>query len=357
MINFKEEMMNLAKISLSKKEMKRDVFIAFKYFGWDGLGGSSMQLAGSEYGLTRERVRQITGKVVSKMIANKEGKTPLLKKLLEMISDLSPASADRVEEILKPHGLNGQRIEGVLNAARCLEIPGSHLRIVEDFGVRFVVSSDMVDRPRKIMSMAQKAVSHKGLINIELLKKALPETRSSSAYSFIRDVISVREDTVWLDKDHTWVWFKDAPRNRLITCLSKMLSVFTTTDLNSIREGANRYYRKGKRTSPEVIAPDNILINFINSWGHVSYSKAGIIRKKDIFEAVIDPLDMEQSIALFILNQPGKIAREKELENAIVPDIDGETHPKKYNFSIALNYSPLVRKGEKRGQYVANGTI
>lgn len=357
MTYFRQEMLHLAEKSLSKKEMKRDILIASRYFGWDGQGGSSMQVAGDEHGLTRERVRQISGKVVSKMTDGARTELPTLRILLEMIADLSPASADRIEAVLKNHGLNGDRVEGVLNAAKQFNLPGQHLKVIDEFGVRFVVHEDAEKVPSMIMSMAQKMISHQGLININSIIPTISGVNKLTAASLVRDVINTREDASWLDSQNEWVWLKDAPRNRLITCLSKMLSTFTTTCLTSVREGANRYYRKGKKIAQQIDAPDSILISFIDSWGHASYSKAGIIRKNDSFEASIDPLDMEESIALYILNNPGKIAREKELENAIVPDIDGETHPLKYNFSIALNYSPLIRKGDKRGQYVANGTL
>lgn len=316
-----------------------------------------MHAVGQQYHLTRERVRQITGRVVRQMEPLAERKLTTLPRLLELIKALAPASADRIELVLRDEGLGDDRIEGVLNAAKQFNRPGKFIRTIEEYGARFVILPDMEGCVEKIISRAQKLTGHLGLINVEQLFDLLPGIPRTAAVPFIRDVISLRGDAVWLDEDREWFWLRAAPRNRLITCLSKIMTMYASSTLADIRTGVNRYFRKGKSNPPQLTAPDEVLTAFIHSWGQLTCSPAGIVRKTDAFEPLIEPLEMEEALALFILNRPERCAREREMENTLVPLVDGKPHPRKYNFSIALNYSPLIKKGEKRGEYVPTGTL
>lgn len=155
-----------------------------------------------------------------------------------MINAYAPASADRIESLLKNHGLGEDRLEGVLQAARQFNRPGKHLRVTEEFGNRFVILPDMEGSAEKVMAKAQKLTSHVGFICLDELMYLLPGIPRDAALDFIRDVLSLRDDVVWLDEAHEWVWLKDAPRNRLVTCLSKMLTLFASTTLDNVRAGS-----------------------------------------------------------------------------------------------------------------------
>lgn len=356
MNTFRSEITDLVSASVHAKEPSRNTQIAIEYFGWDGQGGTSMQAVGDKHGITRERVRQITNKIVSQMRPEKD-RMIVLPHLLNLIYSLAPANADRIEQLISDQGLNGERIEGVLHAAKHLHMPGKELRITEASGIRFVVLPDMDNAVDKITSLAQRQTSHVGFFHLDDFIEALPPMPRSNAYAFLRDVLVLRDDLVWLDDSREWGWLKDTPRNRLVTCLSKMLTLYASTTLNDIRDGAERYYRKGSKRPPRITAPDSVLRRFLEEWGMAKVSAAGIVRKSNLFIPDILPLDMEESIARYILSTSSKVVREKELESTLVPEKDGEIHPKKYNFSIALNYSPLIKKGPKRGQYVASGSL
>lgn len=78
---------------------ERNNDIAKRYFGFDGKGSSSMQVAGEPYNLTRESVRQITNKISQKLrdtfIVPKE-----LYKAASIIDSNTPAASSDLEEIL-----------------------------------------------------------------------------------------------------------------------------------------------------------------------------------------------------------------------------------------------------------------
>lgn len=355
---FKEEIRALIQAAYTAEELKeRDMNITLRHYGWDGKGGCSLQQTGDEYKLTRERVRQIANSFTKPLLPLAQSNLTTLDELSREMDLLAPARADSVEHKLSGRGLGGDRIEGVLRAVDLFTGQAKRHKVVEENGVRYLIVPGMEGASLKVIAHAQKACSHLGMVNIEDLLYLLPGIPKEQAVNYLRDVLETRADKVWLDQGKTWLWLKSSPRNRLITCIDKMLGVFSSTTLEGILVGANRYFHKGKSGSSELKAPETILTAFISAWGKATVSPLGVVRKSANFKQQSRVLELEAAILDVINEKPEKVAREKELENCIVPVIDGVTHAKKYRFSNALNYSPLIRKGEKRGEYVANGMI
>ncbi len=359
MKTFKEEILALiAEAYPAKNTKERDVSIAMRLFGWDGQGGCSLQKAGDEHGLTRERVRQITNSFIRNLEPLATSHLKTLPLLMEEVNRMAPASAERIEAHLSNMGLGTDRIEGVIKAATLFGSSRKHFRVIEEAGHRYVILPDMEGTATKIIANAQKTCGHLGMVHLEDMLPLLPGIPSESGINYLRDVLSTRDDAEWLDIERTWIWLRESPINRLITCLHKMLSVFSSTTVHSVIVGANRYYRKGSKTNKNKLNPPiDIMTSFINRWGEASASSSGIVRKTASFDSKASVLEFELLIVKAILSKPGKVAREKELENELVPVVDGITHPKKFNFSIHLNYSPLITKGEKRGEYITTGSI
>jgi hypothetical protein len=335
--------------------------ITLRLYGWDGGGGCSLQQAGDEFGLTRERVRQISKAFASELIPQAHQHLTTVQDLVTQIAQLAPASAIRIESALKDHGLGPDRLEGVLKAASLFFDGHKAIRVVQEGEARLVVLPSMEGLSLKINAHAQKACTHMGAVHIESLLYLVPGLPTDKGLSFIRDVLAERSDTVWLDPDHTWAWLKRAPRNRLITCLHKMLSVFSSTTVESVIAGTNRYFRKTKEEgteSPTVLtAPVDVIQALINHWGQATCSEEGRVRKTPRFKSNAKLTEFEKGIVDMIWATPEKICREKTLENALVPLVGDKAHPKKHSFSNALNYSPLIAKGTHRGEYIANGVV
>lgn len=339
----------------------RDMNITLRLYGWDGGGSCSLQQVGDEFGLTRERVRQVSKAFASELVplANKHLTT--VQHLVSEITRLAPASANRIESLLKDQGLGPDRLEGVLKAASFFYQGHKEIRVVHEGDARLVILPSMEGLSLKINAHAQKACTHMGAVHIESLLYLVPDLTPEQGLSFIRDVLTERTDSVWLDADQTWAWLKKAPRNRLITCLHKMLSVFSSTTVESVIAGTNRYFRKTKEegadNATELTAPVEVIQALINHWGQATCSPEGRVRKTPRFKSKAKLTEFEKGIVDLIWATPEKICREKVLENALVPLVDGNAHPKKHSFSNALNYSPLIAKGNARGEYVANGMV
>lgn len=335
----------------------RDKDMAFKHFGWDGEGGQSLQHTGDIYKLTRERIRQITSRFAISLEGAAQDHLKSIPKIINTIQEMAPASADRIEDALVKELGENFMIEGAMKAAVLFFGTGKHFRIYKHGNQRYLILPDMEKTPEKVISKAQKNCTHLGFTHINEMLDLLPGIPEERALEYIRDILSSRDDAVWLDKEKNIMWLKDAPRNRFINCLHKMLMLLSSTTVDNVIYGANRYFRKGKGSNRQIKVPSEVVANLINSWGQATCSPSGIVRKTEQFNSTAQLIDMEKDIAETIWATKTKIAREKELENILVPVIDGVTHPRKYNFSISLNYSPLIMKGEKRGQYIVNGSI
>ena len=107
---------------------QRDMKITLRLFGWDGQTSCSLQQAGDEFGLTRERVRQISKAIALGLAPYASKHLTTLPGLIEAISSLAPSSARRVEQILSTQSLAGTRIEGVLKAASLFGTPVKDVR-------------------------------------------------------------------------------------------------------------------------------------------------------------------------------------------------------------------------------------
>lgn len=352
---FADEIRNLIAEAFPASDLnQRDMKITLRLFGWDGKTSCSLQQTGDEFGLTRERVRQISKHVATGLAPYATKHLTSLPGLVEAITAMAPSSARRVEATLAAQGLTGTRVEGVLKAAALFGTPVTKVKIVEECGSsRFLITPGMEGVAQKISAHAQKACTHLGMVHIDSLLYLLPDLAEPDARAFIRDVMGERPDVAWLDESLTWLWLKDAPRNRLITVLNKMLSVFSSTTIDSVVLGANRYFVKGK-AKDTITAPAAVIRAFVNAWGQATCSEEGRIRKTSSFKSKAKLLLFEQELVDLIWGTPEKVAREKYLEKSLVP---GEGHPKKYTFSMNLNHSPLLTKGPNRGEYITTGFV
>jgi hypothetical protein len=118
----------------------RNTQIAARYFGWDGHGTCTLQSAGNEFKLTRERVRQIADQFVHHF-SGKKPFSPASHRALEFVHSRLPAPAAEIEEALARNLIARKpfRLEGLVSAARLLDHSRS-FRIETIHDQRFVMS-------------------------------------------------------------------------------------------------------------------------------------------------------------------------------------------------------------------------
>ncbi len=327
---------------------KRNLEITLRYFGLDGNGGCSMQEAGSEYGITRESVRQITNKVVEKM--DRSAICPeLTERVLHVLLDVLPASAEMVEAVLVSKGYlsSGYKIEGALNAISLIKGPVEDIRLIRHNNARFVVRAGQEKLPKKIEGIAVSEISHNGAVSIDALSRALKGIGAETREPFARAVMGSIPETIWAGEQKRWALFVGRGRNRLLRRMELVFSVIERASEEHLQEGVMRNWKKNASRKTRVLdAP--VIRDVLLATG--SYELC------DGMVSCLHPVDSKDALRDFdlkiyqmILASENLRCREKELEDALV--LEGKD---KWSFSVALNYCPLFMKHE-RGVYTLVG--
>src|SRR5215469_11820672 len=115
-------MLPLEKALFKGRNRDRDFNIVARHFGFDGRGGANFQRTGDEFGLTRERVRQIVSEADAKTHLLPKG-APALDRAVSFIASNVPAPAAVIEMKLQEENYTSRafRLEGILSAAKVLE--------------------------------------------------------------------------------------------------------------------------------------------------------------------------------------------------------------------------------------------
>jgi hypothetical protein len=235
--------------------------VVSSFFGWSAEGPKTLQAAGDEFHITRERVRQITAKFAKKVRAARPY-VPTLRRAIEFIARRVPASADQIELDLKSSGFTRSRVrpDGIIAAAELFGISTSFM-VEEHQGARTVVRHEDTGLARRVLRLARKVVSHAGLGKIADLADLLGEESGIFLESSIlKGIIHSIDTLLWLDDEREWFLLADTPRNHLITLATKILSVAPRIHVNEMRGAIASDYR-GMGFSP----PRSVVLEFCKS--------------------------------------------------------------------------------------------
>jgi len=334
----------------SGSKTERNIIITMQYLGFDGNGGTSMEEAGKPHGLTRESVRQITNRVCADL--KPRGSALIeLKEAIEITDALLPSAAEDLEIALINAGYisTGFKIEGIINAANVFGIKTKMEQIVKLNGKRFITSEKHIDIPKKVQSKATKEISHNGAVSIDLLTEEVPGLSQENKIIFVNRVIDSLGSVSWIDKENGWFYFDGKGRNRLLARLRKIFAVMKKVQIADLRSGVERSWNKNIKDHSSVL-PAEVMVKLITTCGEFKIEQGGFVTSLAVFDAAEELRPFEQAIVDFIKNKETGTSREKELEDNLVINAQD-----KFNFSMALNYSPLILKKE-RGVYALVGT-
>lgn len=339
----------------------RNITIMKRYFGFDGMGGSSMEEAGRDFELTRESVRQITNRI-SSAFPSALPLVPAIQDAIKIIGEMMPCAASDAEKKLFELGFISKdfKIEGVINAGKCFGLITSEAEIIKLNDVRFIVSPAHQGLPKAIHSKAIKDISHNGAVSVQELAKLASGASDESALLLVNRIIESMDFVKWIDEDKNWFYFNGRGRNRLISRLNKIFSVLNHVPVKSLMSGIERSWSKNLKENTTLL-PVEQMVNLVKSLNGFSVDEDIISREGgEHYNEEVRPFEM--AIVEYINSKEDKIAKEKEIEDAIVMNVQD-----KYNYSMALNYSPLFMKRERpegspegryfRGQYVLIGSM
>jgi hypothetical protein len=225
---------------------ERDRRIVARRLGWDGNGGCTLEIAGNENGITRERVRQLEKKALEPLrTAPDYPFAPRLDAALELVEDLLPAPVDRIEYALTEARISEARfaLGGLTTAA---EILGREVnfKVSKQGGSSFVMNAASADLPGIIRRHSRRIVEHWGTGTIlDLRTRVSEEVNGDVEEVTVVQILKMSADFYWLDKPSGWFTLSSVPRNRLINQVEKILSVTPRVHITELRDGVRRHHR------------------------------------------------------------------------------------------------------------------
>lgn len=325
----------------AKTERNRE--IAVKYFGWAGNAPRTLESVGEEYGMTRERVRQVCETVIAP-IRQPRPFAPTLDRTLRWAMRRLPAAKLDLEADLSrlPFVRAAFDIRGLGTAAHELGRPNP-LQLTYFADIEAVVAPGTDAEFERLLQIARKSVSHWGVATVEEVVQQLKEEgHQQRDPEFVGKLLSLLPDFVWLDQASGWFWLSATPRNSLLTQIEKIFAVAKNIRLADLRAGVSRHHRR-KGFAP----PRRVLAELLRQLPYCQVNDdAVIVTEQFRFGQALSAT--EQKMAAALAANGGIMGRDSLAELCTAAGVKHET------FSLYLTYSPIIER-YARGVYGLRG--
>jgi hypothetical protein len=218
--------------------------------GWSGRGATTLAQAAAEEGYTRERVRQLEGRL-RRHAEDTPLSLPLTAAALRLVENAAPVACNRVPAELAQAGLSAAPFDlsGVLSAA---ELGRLDIRVCERDGV--VMREGDAGLADDVGSVANKLVKRDGAGTVAALAGHFPDDATSGT---ARQVLEAQADVIWLDDRREWFLVRGV-RTPVGNALRKMLSISRSLSLADVDSGLRRSFRP-------VELPQDVLLRVCES--------------------------------------------------------------------------------------------
>jgi hypothetical protein len=303
--------------------------IVARYHGLDGLGGTTLQGAGREFGLSAERVRQIV-KEAAKQLSGSQPFTPVLDRTISLLRLYIPGRADEMERKLFSEGLSDIpfRLEGLIRVAELLgRTPPFSMTKTKRLRLVHCRPGHVIET---IVRAGHRTIEHRGCATIGDVFARIREADREGGHQFVTDVLSDEEDFHWLEPTGVWFWLSSVARNPMVTRIRKILSVVNPVRTAAIWAGIARDYRMRG-----CLAPAGVLVEFCRQI-------AGLQVDGDVVRAA-PPISRDSALTskekrvLDLLARNGGLMRRESLASACL-----ETGMNRSSFYGLLEHSPVI---------------
>jgi Bacterial RNA polymerase, alpha chain C terminal domain len=229
----------------------RNVQLVAKLWGWFGKRPRTLESVGQEYGLTRERARQIADKVARKISKRKRKLvTPFLLKTAQLIRESCPATATTLSARLREADIShvGVHPAGVAKACEILDVPIG-LGAASFAGTTVYVIDDMESSLQAFQLEARRRTQGNGCVNFDALCEELHIPEASARE--LRSILSTEFE--WLNAAQTWFYSRRPARNRVLNLASKVLAACPRLRPNELRRAVARSRRLEVKPPVEVL--------------------------------------------------------------------------------------------------------
>lgn len=296
--------------------------------GWAGEVGITLEEAGQSLKVTRERVRQIQKKLITRLERTIPPDIGVIGQVADILANADDPSRSP-GSILKRAGL-----------ARSV-LPTEGIRLLLDLsGLSDVAQIDSVLLERDqwhrdtatVIREAKRLAGAVGVVSADWLTRSIPET--DDPVDAVRRTI---QSTGWATfLDDTWFWSPRIPRgrNRTINIMRKMLAACGPLTARDVVAGLERQIRLGRL--PRL--PSEHAVRLLAA-AHPGFAidANGLIASVEPLDP-IEELDNTEEVLYLILTgaEDGFLDRQEFQEQAVARGINVNT------FSVYTSYSPIV---------------
>ena len=246
--------------------------IVAAYYGWEGRLPSTLEELGRQYGLSRERVRQVCVRAVRQHRGARIF-APALDRALAFIAKRLPGRLETLQTDFDASGLTscGLPLAAILQAAGFLG-RDPQFAIVRVDCCQFVVRPQWAGLTRAIVQAARHRLQNLGIATLAEMVAEVNRRRGAGKADaeLVAATLPALADFRWLDAKHTWFRLDSLPQYGLCNLILKALAVANPIEISQLRAAALRSRRFRRR-----VPPQSVLLEFCR---HMSGVSVGVNR-------------------------------------------------------------------------------
>ncbi len=287
---------------------------------------------GEQFGITRERIRQVCAKLIKRHKDVERIAAPVLDRVLALVEKRLPCSTTRFEAELTEQKLTAvsMRMENVATAAKLLGRPVAFKIVKADTG-RLAVRIPQVNAALAIIDLAKKETYFHGLTTVEQIEKTVAEKFSDSVSTeLVVEALRLIDGFSWLDERTGWFRLLSISKHGLPKAIDKILSVAGEVSVVEMRKAMSRNRRLWKEPPPE-----NVLLEYCRQTDGVRVKGNRIIADP--------PRDWHKSLTgveaqlVGVLEKHGPV-----MERGAMEDLCVAGGMNRFSFHAFVSWSPVI---------------
>ena len=239
---------------------ERNGQILISYHGWKDGRPRTLTEVGTQFRITRERVRQICAKLTRRHDAVASMPAPVMDRALALILPQLPVGVDYLEKQLADQGLTavGLPLQSVIAGAKLLgRSPGFEITRLgpgKESNHALAVRCQQVDAALDIVDVAKKEIYFHGLATVTRIRSLVSQRHSARVTNdLVKQSLQRIDGFCWLDRRGDWFRLLPISRHGLPKMIEKILAVAGEVTVGQMRTAVGRNRRFWKDPPPEQV--------------------------------------------------------------------------------------------------------
>ena len=247
----------------------RNAQILIRFLGLDGSGSKTLDQVSKEFGLTRERIRQVCVEFQERL-REKSVNFPLLSRAHELVIELAPNLSSTIEASLREQKLTAVDFNCSGIAAALMQFGiDPEFNVARISNELVVGDTTTLKALRQATEVANLLAGSLGAVHIDHVARKLLLAPSRSLRDCLKTLLERTCKIEWLDADHFWFSIGNVKRRPLVTAVSKVLAVSPMITIAELHGALLRVRRLANVPPKEILMEFCRTLKFIQAEGEV----------------------------------------------------------------------------------------